>query len=413
MRLLKGDAAESAVPFAAAPDVEMILAKGAREETVTLLRDSVMAYPAWLRAIAAATEEILLEMYWFSSDATGWRFASALIERARAGVDVRVLYDALGSYATSPAMFQALAEAGVDVREYHPIHPWRAKFAFSGVSLRDHRKILVVDDIVGFTGGINITHAAAPREEGGGGWRDDAVMVTGIAAEELRRLFFDTWLKMDGPPPRRGGKVERRDALALIDAARVTALTHHGHAEVRPVVQVIGHAAFGAHRLMRKEYLAHIRQARERILISNAYFVPDAFVRRALQRAARRGVEVRVIVPARSDVPSVTFASSAMWSQLMRAGVHIHLWKDGMIHAKTAVIDAWATVGSYNLDYRSLLYNLEVNVASSDDVFVESLASSFRKDLGHCDQVDRGTWNRRPLARKILEWIFYRLRKLL
>ena len=381
--------------------------------TIDLLRDASEAYPAWLDAIAGATSEIVLEMYWFGSDRTGWKFANALMERARAGVDVRVLYDALGSIGTDRGMFHALTAAGAQVREFHPLAPWRRRFSFSGLSRRDHRKILVVDDSVAFTGGININDAAAPREEGGGGWRDDAVRVTGPAAEELRRLFFDTWLKIGGEPPRHCSMVAPRHALALVQVARTQTRVHLRLAEAPELAQVIGHAAFGAHRVMRREYLSHIRAARERILISNAYFVPDSFVRRALQQAARRGVKVHVIVPESSDVPSVSFASSAMWGKLMRAGVHIHLWTDGMIHAKSAVIDGWATVGSYNLDYRSLLYNLEVNIACSDVRFVGSLAESFRADLTHTTEVDRAAWPRRPFPRKVLEWIFYGLRKLL
>jgi cardiolipin synthase len=382
-------------------------------ETIDHLRDATAAYPAWLAAIADAKEEILLEMYWFASDKTGWKFADALAAKAREGVDVRVLYDAIGSLGTDRELWDRLVHAGVRVIEHNPIRPWRRRFTVEGISRRDHRKILVVDDVVAFTGGINITDAAAPVADGGEGWRDDAVRVTGFAAEELRRLFFDTWLRSGGGSPRRGGQIERRDRLALIDAARDQARLHLGLPEAPHLIQVIGHAARGAHRVMRKEYLLHIRRAKERILIANAYFIPDAFVRRALQRAARRGVEVRVIVPEKPDVPSVAYASSAMWARLMRAGVHIHLWTVGMIHAKTAVIDGWATVGSYNLDYRSLLYNLEVNVATNHPGFVETLAQSFRTDLGTTRVVDRREWRARPFGRKILEWIFYRLRKLL
>ena len=387
--------------------------RGSRAGTIELLRDGAATYPAWLQAIAAAQEEIVLEMYWFASDDTGRRFAGALAERARAGVDVRIIYDAIGSIGTDDAMWSMLTQAGAQVIEYHPLAPWRKRFSLTSISQRDHRKILVVDGTVAFTGGINIMDAAAPVAEGGAGWRDDAVKVTGWGAEELRRLFYDTWFKSGGPPPRRGGKIAARDRLALIGAARAQALRRKGVVEPVDQLQVIGHAARGAHRTMRSLYLWHIRHAEKRILIANAYFVPDVGVRRGLVRAARRGVEVRVIVPARSDVPSVAFASSAMFGRLVKAGVHIHLWESGMIHAKTAVIDDWATVGSYNLDYRSLLYNLEVNVASRASEFVAALEASFREDLGQTKEVSLADWKLRPFGQKMLEWIFYRLRKLL
>jgi cardiolipin synthase len=161
-------------------------------------------------------------------------------------------------------------------------------------------------------------------------------------------------------------------------------------------------------------YVRQIRGARQRILIANSYFVPDNTVRRALERAARRGVEVRVIVPKKSDVPSVGWAARALFASLMRAGVHVHFWIEGMMHAKSAVIDHWATVGSYNLDYRSLRYNLEVNVASEEPGFVESVEQSIRTDLEEsCQEIDRLEWARRPWLEKVFEWFAYLVRKVL
>jgi phosphatidylserine/phosphatidylglycerophosphate/cardiolipin synthase-like enzyme len=156
-----------------------------------------------------------------------------------------------------------------------------------------------------------------------------------------------------------------------------------------------------------------IRHARERILIANSYFVPDLAVRRALLRAARRGVEVRVLVPAQSDVPSVGYAARALYAGLMKAGVHVHEWIEGMMHAKTALIDQWATTGSYNLDYRSLRYNLEANVASMDPPFVASVEQSLRTDIAQSREIDPATWAKRPWLEKVLEWFHYLIRKLL
>lgn len=417
-------------------------------ESIELLRNGAEAYPAWLEAIASAQDEILLEIYWFESDRTGWRFANALIERARAGCDVFVLYDAIGSLGTDRAMFAAIEAAGGKVLEFHPVAPWRKRFRLDRVTLRDHRKLLVVDATVGFTGGMNICDKNAPREEGGEGWRDDAVKVTGPAVLEMRALFFDTWLRLGGPAPRRGAAVVRRARKALVAAARQQAASlpppalSDSHSPVRwrerlyraarisrpgteitkspvatmdvmPRIRVLGHDAWGARRSIRNMYLRHIRNAREKILIRNSYFVPDNRVRRALERAARRGVEVRVIVPARSDVPAVAYAGRALYASLMRAGVHIHEWLDGMMHAKTAVIDDWATVGSYNLDYRSLRYNLEINVAVRDPSFAAQVEQSFRADLAHCREIDPVAWARRPFLQKVLEWLHYLVRQFL
>ncbi len=404
--------------------------------TVSLLRNGAEALPAWLSAIAGAREEILLEMYWFDSDRTGRSFADALIERARAGVEVLVIYDAIGSLGTDDAMFDEMVAAGIKVREFNPIKPWHTRFRFAAVGLRDHRKILVVDEAVAFTGGINLCDQAASKESGGGGWRDDAVRVAGRPVTELRSLFFDTWLRLGGPAPSRGS-VSRRarrqlNAAARYEAGQPSATWRErlkrvarlpGKARepgqpssivaLRPTVQVLGHNTWTAQRTLRNLYVRQIRAAGERILIANSYFVPDNTVRRALERAARRGVEVRVIVPEHSDVPSVGWAARAMFARLMRAGVHVHLWLEGMMHAKTAVIDGWATVGSYNLDYRSLRYNLEVNVASEDPGFVGSVATSFRTDLAQCREIDPAVWTRRPWFERAVEWLAYLLRKVL
>jgi cardiolipin synthase len=407
--------------------------------SIQLLRNGAEAFPAWLSAIADAREEILLEMYWFDSDKTGRTFADALIERARAGVDVSVIYDAVGSLGADPGMFDAMIAAGVKVQEFHPIAPWHARFRFGAITLRDHRKILVVDETVAFTGGINLCDQAAPKEQGGGGWRDDAVRVTGRSATELRALFFDTWLRLGGPMPTRG-PAERRARRQLNAVARYEAgasvrappsmwrerisRTSRPTPEIvpvgdernlarRPAVQVLGHNTWSAQRTIRNMYVRQIRAARRVILVANSYFVPDNTVRRALERAARRGVEVHVIVPARSDVPSVAWAARALFASLMRAGVHVHLWLEGMMHAKSAVIDGWATVGSYNLDYRSLRYNLEVNVASEDPPFVQSVEISIRTDLRSCREIDPRAWAERPWLEKALEWLAYLVRKIL
>jgi cardiolipin synthase len=410
---------------------------------IELLRDGEEAFPAWLEAIASAQHEILLEMYWFGSDRTGQRFAAALMEKARAGCEVFVLYDAVRSLGTDRAMFTALEAVGARVLEFHPIAPWRKRFRFETVALRDHRKMLVIDAKVGFTGGINICDQAAPRAEGGAGWRDDAVRITGPAVLEMRALFFDTWLRLGGPSPRQGAAVVRRARKALVAAARAQTEPVTPPREAVPAwrmrlpgattrpsppaaivpapasalrassVQVLGHAAWGARRSIRNLYVRKIRAAREKILIANSYFLPDSIVRRALKAAAQRGVEVRVIVPRDSDVPAVALAGKAMFARLMRSGVHIHEWVDGMMHAKTALIDGWATCGSYNLDYRSLLYNLEVNVASDDPGFATQVEQSLRSDLARCRQIDPSAWAKRPRLQKLMEWLHYLVRQFL
>jgi cardiolipin synthase len=442
--------AERVVPATIADDSPSALASPSH--SISLLRDGREAYPAWLEAIAAARSEILLEMYWFGSDATGARFAKALAERARAGVVVYVLYDGIGSLGVDPAQWDMLRAAGARVIEFHPVYPLAERFALAKVQQRDHRKILVVDASVAFTGGINICDENLPREEGGRGWRDDAVRVTGEAVLELRALFFDSWLRVGVPPAQAGAVVGWRVRRALTAAAceqcdasednnafaktmdsamdlvriatsrrrrktraraaaRERAAQSERDARLRP--RIIGHDSWGATRTIRNLYVRKIESAQRVILIANSYFAPDLPVRRALIGAALRGVEVRVMVPRDSDVKAVAWAGRALYAGLMRAGVHVHEWTESMLHSKTAVIDGWATVGSYNLDYRSLRYNLEVNAASEDPTFVAQVESALRADLAKSVQVQPDAWAKRPWWQRLLEWGFYLFRKIL
>jgi cardiolipin synthase len=420
--------------------------------TITLLRDGAQAYPRWLEAIAAARSEVLLEMYWFDSDSIGTRFADALTACAQRGVHVYVLYDGFGSLGVDVAQWQRLRAAGAHVIEFHPIHPWAERFKLSKVQQRDHRKILVVDAHVGFTGGINICdHNLAPSE-GGLGWRDDSVEVRGEAVLELRALFFDTWLRSGGPAPVTGAAVGWRMRRALTQAAceqvdledvgafaksldaamdalrlatsrrrrrtraqgqakRKSERGHHGAAVKR--TQIIGHDSWGATRTIRNLYVKKIRGASRVILIANSYFAPDVPVRRALIEAAERGVEVRVLVPRKSDVPVVAWAGRALYAGLLRGGVHIHEWIGSMLHSKTAVIDGWATVGSYNFDYRSLRYNLEVTAASTEAAFVREVEASLREDIAKSEEVHLAQWMQRPWWHRVVEWFAYIVRKVL
>lgn len=429
-----------------------IAIEGEEHRTIRLLRDGAQAYPRWLEAIAAAQSEVLLEMYWFDSDSIGTRFANALIACAKRGVHVYVLYDGFGSFGVDRTQWARLREAGAHVIEFHPIHPWQERFHWSNVQQRDHRKILVVDALVGFTGGINICDPHLPVSEGGQGWRDNAVEVRGEAVLELRALFFDTWLRMGGPAPVTGAAVGWRmrraltqaaceqldsedvgafsksldaamDAIRLATSRRRRSMRTHlrpkrpAQRERRdrtvPRAQIIGHDSWGATRTIRNLYVKKIRAASRVILIANSYFAPDVPVRRALIEAAQRGVEVRVLVPRNSDVPVVAWAGRALYAGLLRAGVHIHEWLGSMLHAKTALIDDWATVGSYNLDYRSLRYNLEVTAASTEPSFVREVEASLREDLAKSEEILLSQWMQRPWWHRWLEWLAYAVRKFL
>lgn len=372
-------------------------------DRITLLRDGAETFPKIFEAIAGARREVLVEMYWFDSSRIGRELVDALTARAREGVRVRVVYDAIGSLGVDRGMYDGLIAAGGEVIEFNPIAFWRRRFRLSAVSRRDHRKIVVVDGHTGFVGGLNFGMEWVPIEQGGGGWRDDVALIRGPCCGRLRALFYDVWSAQGGAVPDDLAPRTRRELVGLardeLSRERVT---------------VLGHDAWGARRAIRRAYISRIRGARRRVFIVNPYFVPDGAVLRALHRAARRGCEVVVVVPRMSDVPAVTWAGRALYTWLMRRGIQVYEWVGPMLHAKSALIDDWATTGSYNLDFRSLRYNLEANVASGSRSFIAAMESSMRDDLAlHCEPVVFDLWTRRPWIDKLRAAFFHLLRKLL
>jgi len=360
---------------------------------VTVLRDGAATYPAMLAALAAAQRSICFETYILAADATGERFKAVLIERARAGVAIRIIYDAVGSLGLPDSWVDELRAAGCVVIDFNPIAPWRRRFRLSH---RDHRKIIVVDDAVGFTGGLNIADDYAAIEDGGAGWHDMHCRVTGPIVLDLARMFRRTWLRCGGaayPAPAAAAAVTGTEGsfLRLLDNTRRRQRT-----------------------TVRRAYLHVIKSARQSVLIQNAYFLPDQGVRRALARAVKRGVDVRILVPGNSDVRLVEWAGLYVFRRLARRGVRIFRWRGPMMHAKTAVVDAmWSTIGSYNFDAQSRFNNLEVTVEILDPATAQTLIKDFELDLANADPFDEQAWLRLPWWRRALAWIGFRLRRLL
>jgi cardiolipin synthase len=361
-------------------------------DAVRLLRDGEQAFPAMLDAIDRAGREVLLEMYWVGADDVGRRFRDALAARARAGVRVCVIYDAVGSMGVTPAWWRPLFSAGGRAVEFHSISPLDPRFRLERIELRDHRKMLVVDGQHGFTGGINLAAPWLRREDGGAGWRDDVIQVRGDVSQELRSLFYRTWRKLthEAPPLDVVPLSRRRTRRVWVLASQ-----------------------WRTRRSIHREYVRRISGAVTGVDIANSYFVPDRRVRAALFRAVARGVPVRVLVPSKSDVPIVQFAVEALFDTLLRHGVQIWTLPETMLHAKTAIVDdAFTTVGSYNLDERSWRKNLEVNLAVDDRDFARHVRAWFERDLASATRIDPATWRERSFARRAIEWAAYGMRKL-
>ncbi len=361
---------------------------------VEVLAGGAEAFPAMLAAIAAAGTRILFSTYILRDDRTGKRFQEALLERSRAGVRIFFAHDALGSLgAVGEGYLEPLRAAGIQVLEFFPIAPWRRNWGFNR---RNHQKILVVDGQIGFTGGINLGDEYAPAPEGGG-WMDLHARVEGPAAGELERVFARSWRLCGG------------SGLTELERARPT--TPAAAAGKGALVETIDNVGLRNRWRMHKAYRQAVRAARSSILIANSYFLPDVLLRRSFRDAVRRGVSVRVLLPSVSDVAIVQYASKHLWRRLLRAGVRLYEAAGPMMHAKAAVIDgAWSTVGSFNLDRRSILHNLEAAVVIVDRGFGARLEQVIQAELEAAHEVNLGEWLDRPMWRRALEWLCYRFR---
>jgi cardiolipin synthase len=359
-----------------------------------VLREGAETYPAMLAAIAAAREQVLFEVYILVADQTGEQFKQALLARARAGVAVRMIYDAVGSFGLAESWLAELRAAGVEIIDFNPISPWRRRW---NLSHRDHRKILVVDDEVAFTGGLNIGDDYASFAAGGRGWHDMHCRVRGPAVLDLSRLFRSTWLRSGGTYYRAPAKASEAPGVG-------------GSSYVR-LIENTKRRTKGA---FRRAYLHVIKQARSHVLIQNAYFLPDLGLRRTLARAVRRGVKVSVMVPGHSDVKMIEHASNYVLRRLARRGVEVLHWQGPMMHAKTAVVDGvWSTIGSYNFDAQSRWHNLELTLEILDPKVGTALVAEYDGDRASCVPYDEAAWLRLTWWRKALAWLGFRLRRFL
>ena len=361
---------------------------------IIVLREGRETFPAMLAALTTAKKSICLEVYILAADQTGQRFKDIMLERARAGIAVRIMYDAVGSFGLADSWFAELREVGAVVVAFNPIAVWRRRFRLSH---RDHRKILVVDDEIAFIGGLNIANEYASTVDGGEGWHDMHCRVRGPAVLDLARLFRRTWISTGGtsyPAPGRASRAPDGPGTSFARVIENTKLRQRG--------------------TFRRAYIHVIKCATKSVLIENAYFLPERGVRRALSLAVKRGVQVGIIVPGSSDVKMVQYASDYILRRLAKAGVEILHWQGSMMHAKTAVVDGtWSTIGSYNFDAQSRLNNLEVTLEVLDPIVGTEMITQFERDREHCTRYDEAAWLRLPWYRKVLAWVGYRMRRFL
>ncbi|MBE2254300.1 MAG: cardiolipin synthase ClsB [Myxococcus sp.] len=357
-----------------------------------LLRDGFQAYPAMLAAIAAAQHTICLETYILRDDTTGRRFLDALAERARAGVEVLLLFDSWGSSVSSDSL-AALRDAGVKVHAFEPLRfSLGLKRIVAKLLRRNHRKSLVVDGEVGFLGGLNISDEYSAVADGGEGWRDTHLRIEGPGALQLEALFLKTWRKQKGLAPDEARFARPRPAVCA-------ALT------------IVGNDFALDKKAIRKAYVDAISRARQRIFLTHAYFLPPGKLLKTLHKAVRRGVRVAVIVAASTDVQLVLWGARGLYPKLLKNGVEVYEWQGRVLHAKTAVIDGtWSTVGSANLDALSLRQNLEVNAVVVDATFGRAMEQLFLEDLAHCQRVTLASVREYGWFTRLLSWFAFQLR---
>ena len=350
--------------------------------------DGPPAFEAMLEAIRGARHHIHVEFFIFHADIIGTQFLMALTEKAHQGVEVRLLYDAMGSHNLSRRSLDALRAAGGKTSVFLPINLLRRRFQ---VNMRNHRKILVVDGEIAFVGGLNVGDEYLGRNPFFGYWRDTHLRLRGPAVGDLQRVFAEDWDFAAGEP--------------LIDLSgqepRYFKIKDAGGPYP---VQVIESGPDRDLKAIREMYFAAVLKARERVWIASPYFVPDPGMLDALRLAAHLGVDVRFLGQFHPDKWIPQFAARYYWNEVLAAGVKVYQYAKGMMHSKVVLVDGqWASVGTANLDNRSLYLNFEVNCMIYSPAAVSILEEAFRRDLQDSIRVDRGVFARRPFAARLLE----------
>jgi cardiolipin synthase len=350
---------------------------------VEILKNGIQIFPAMLAAIKAARKTINLEFYIYWDGEVGRTFAEALAERSRAGVTVNVVLDAVGSAPMSSDLIEFLERNGVKVEWYHPLR-W---YTLTTINHRTHRKLLIIDGEIGFSGGVGIADNWLGDADTKDHWRETVVRVEGPVVTQMQFAFMDNWVKSRG------------ELLTGLDY--FPAIPPRGDC----LAQVLKSSPSEGSSAVKLLYTVSIVSATKSIYISNAYFVPDRDTIRALEGAVRRGVDVRVIVPGElTDVPVVRHASHWHYETLLRRGIRLFEYQPTMMHAKTMVVDGiWTTIGSSNFDDRSFRLNDEVNVNVYDEGVAGRMEQIFFEDLARCEEITSRRWKRRPMLDRLKE----------
>jgi cardiolipin synthase len=349
-----------------------------------ILLDGTNTFPAMVEAIAEARSYINMEFYRFESDILGMKFCDALIDRAKKGVKVRIIYDDVGSWNLSKKIIGKLQENGVEIYPFMPVRfPWLT----SKINFRNHRKILVIDGVKGFVGGLNIANKYLIGLRDLGRWRDTHLLIHGEAVSALNSVFLVDWYFVSD--------ILLADETATWEADRV---------KERCWVQVASSGPDSDWANIMQVYFSAIATARKSIFISTPYFSPDESILNALMTAALSGVDVQMLFPGKSDSAVAYWNTLSYVDELIDAGVKVFLFDDGFNHSKYIIVDGvFSSVGSANVDMRSFELNFEIAALIYNEQFAERLTKVFMNDLARSTQVDPAAWSKRKRSLKYKE----------
>lgn len=357
---------------------------------VTLVWRDKESFQAIFDSIKNAKELICLQFYIFRNDETGNELAEILLQKAAEGVRIYILYDHFGSFTTPLRFWRRLRDAGIRINSSRP---FRWKYPFRYIH-RDHRKLIIIDGTRAFTGGINIAneyrgyHLFHKKK----GWRDTGIFLEGPVAKTLMETFKAAWEIRKGEPILFDREVPRKETGV-------------------PVLPIFASSAKGRRR-MRKLLYYSINLSKRSIYLTTAYFTPSRRMLQILENAVSRGVDVKLLLPGRSDISAARYAGRAFFTKLLKVGVDIYTYNGEILHAKTAVFDEeWSIIGSANLDFQSLRRNDEGNVGIINKKFGSQMAAMFREDMNNSERITREIWKKRPFCEKVKEHFFALFRR--
>jgi cardiolipin synthase len=369
---------------------------------VILLDDGPATMRAMTDAIRAARNHVNLQTYIFEDDEVGRSLADLLIEKTAAGVQVALIYDSVGNIGTPPEFFERMRAAGIKALEYNPVNPLKAQRGWD-INQRDHRKLLIVDGRIAFTGGVNISEVYGkssfpsikrtppPKDAKEAAWRDTHMQLEGPVVAEFQKMFLDTW--------------QRQTGAALSSASPAAQFFPPLKAQGAALVRALASTAERADYTIYKTYISALAHADKYAHLTTAYFVPDRQIVQAMKDAAQRGVDVKIIFPSFADHAAILYASRSYYDELLTAGIKVYERNVAMLHAKTAVIDGvWSTIGSTNLDMRSFLHNDEVNAVVLNVDFARRMENLFERDLKESTEITAEQWSRRGMGQRLREW---------